>query len=46
MSQIDIAVIKEIDIQKAPKGKVTKYWLHLMDNGMSQPVYLTASYKR
>lgn len=40
MSQIDIAVIKEIDIQKAPKGKVTKYWLHLMDNGMSQPIYV------
>jgi len=40
MAQNDIAIIQQIDINQTPKGKITKYWLHLMDNGMSQPIYV------
>ncbi len=39
-SQNDIRIISELKIEEAPKGEVSKYWLHFINNGMSQPVYV------
>lgn len=39
-SQSDIQIITELDLSTAPVGKVSKYYLHLVDNGLSQPVYV------
>lgn len=37
-SQSDVPVIQTLDLTKAPKGKISKYWLHIADNGLAQPV--------
>ena len=37
-AQTDIPIIKELNLPAVPKGQVSKYWLHLVDNGLSQPV--------
>ena len=37
-SQTDIPIIQQLDLSAAPKGQVSRYWLHLTDNGLSQPV--------
>lgn len=39
-SQSDIQIITELDLSAAPAGKISKYYLHLVDNGLGQPVYV------
>ncbi|MBK7409992.1 MAG: succinylglutamate desuccinylase/aspartoacylase family protein [Saprospirales bacterium] len=34
------AVIKQLNLQDAPSGKVTRYWLYLVTDGMGMPVYV------
>lgn len=34
----DIQVIKELKVEKAPKGAITRYWLELVTDGMGTPV--------
>ena len=36
----DASVIKELNLQNAPPGKITRYWLYLVTDGMGMPVYL------
>lgn len=38
IAQTNIPVISELTIENAPKGEVSKYWLHIISTGMSQPV--------
>lgn len=33
-------VIEKLNIQDAPRGKISRYWLHLVNDGMGMPVYL------
>ena len=40
LAQDNISIIQHIDIEKAPQGKISKYWLHMLDDGLSQPVYV------
>lgn len=41
---MDIKVLDKLDIEKAPKGEITRYWVHLisdgMGNGMNVPVFV------
>ncbi|MGF1532566.1 MAG: succinylglutamate desuccinylase/aspartoacylase family protein [Bernardetiaceae bacterium] len=37
---LDIEVITRLHLQEVPQGVLKKYWLHLISNGMAQPVYL------
>jgi predicted deacylase len=39
-SQSDIQIITELDLSTAPAGKISKYYLHFVDNGLGQPVYV------
>lgn len=39
-SQSDIQIITELDLSAAPAGEISKYYLHLVDNGLGQPVYV------
>jgi predicted deacylase len=39
-SQSDIQIIDQLDLAVVPEGKVSKYYLHLVDNGLGQPVYV------
>lgn len=34
----EIEIISELDLSKAPTGKITKYWLHIISSGLSQPI--------
>ena len=36
----EIETVKELDIDKAPKGKITRYWLEIVKDGMGVPVNL------
>jgi len=38
--QESIPVIDNLDLGTVPAGTIKKYWLHLADNGLSQPVYV------
>ncbi len=41
MEKIDLSekeIITELDLSKVPSGKVSKYWLHIISTGLSQPV--------
>lgn len=33
-------VIEELVIEEVPRGQITKYWLHLVTDGMGLPVYV------
>lgn len=33
-------VIEKLNIQDAPRGKISRFWLHLVNDGMGMPVYL------
>lgn len=33
-------VIRELDLEEAPQGGVTRFWLHLVTDGLGQPVYI------
>lgn len=33
-------IIRELKIEDAPKGKITRYWLHLVTDGMGVPIHL------
>lgn len=35
-----IPIITELDIEQAPAGTISKYWLHLTSNGLSQPILI------
>ena len=37
-AQQDIPVIETLDLAAAPAGQVSRYWLHMISNGLSQPV--------
>lgn len=39
-SQSDIQIITQLDLSAAPAGKISKYYLHFVDNGLGQPVYV------
>jgi len=34
----EATIISELDLSKVPSGKITKYWLHIISSGLSQPV--------
>lgn len=34
----DIEIIKQLDVTKAPKGAITRYWLDLLNDGMGVPI--------
>jgi predicted deacylase len=36
----DATVIRELNLSQAPKGSITRYWLHLVTDGMGMPVYV------
>lgn len=36
----DIDVIREVDIKSYPKNKITYKWLHIVSNGIGQPIYI------
>jgi len=36
----EIEVIKKLDIEKAPKGAITRYWLELVTDGIGVPVQI------
>ena len=38
--QSDIQIITQLDLNAAPAGKISKYYLHFVDNGLGQPVYV------
>ncbi|MEM6298953.1 MAG: succinylglutamate desuccinylase/aspartoacylase family protein [Bacteroidota bacterium] len=40
MRYLDIEVITRLKLEEVPTGEVKKYWLHLISNGIAQPVYL------
>jgi predicted deacylase len=40
IAQSNIPVIQRIDLENVPEGKVSKYNLQLINNGMGQPVYV------
>ena len=33
-------VIEQIDLTETPRGKISRYWLHITDDGLGLPVYL------
>ena len=37
-AQPDVPIIQNLDLSKAPPGKVSKFWLHVVSNGLAQPV--------
>ncbi|MBK7335461.1 MAG: succinylglutamate desuccinylase/aspartoacylase family protein [Saprospirales bacterium] len=38
LSNNQAAIIKDLNIQEAPKGKITRYWLYLVTDGMGMPI--------
>lgn len=40
MTKEDTKVITELDLSEVPKGKISRYWLHLVTNGLSLPIYV------
>jgi len=36
----NIEIIKKLDVSQAPKGEITRYWLHLVDDGMGVPTHV------
>jgi predicted deacylase len=39
-SNTNIEIIKELNIDEAPKGAITRYWLEIVKDGMGIPVHL------
>lgn len=37
---LDIEVVTRLKLREVPQGQLKKYWLHLISNGLAQPVYL------
>lgn len=35
-----VKVIEQIDLDDSPRGEISRYWLHLTDDGLGLPVYL------
>lgn len=40
MTKEDTKVITELNLSEVPKGKISRYWLHLVTNGLSLPIYV------
>ena len=40
--QIDdnVKVIKELNVDQAPKGAITRYWLNLVTDGIGVPIHV------
>jgi len=36
----NIEIIKQLDVTQAPKGAITRYWLHLLNDGMGVPIHV------
>jgi len=36
----DVQIVEAISPQEAPRGQITKYWLHLVTDGMGVPVHV------
>ena len=36
----EVAIIKALDVQKVPKGTISRFWLNLVTDGMGQPVQI------
>ena len=36
----DIKVVRNLDLDGIPEGTIRKYWLHLVTNGLGQPIYV------
>lgn len=36
----DAQIIHQLELDKAPKGRISQYWLHLVTDGMGIPVYI------
>jgi predicted deacylase len=39
-TDLDIEIIKELNVKKAPKGAITRYWLEIVKDGMGAPIHL------
>ncbi len=35
---MEVKIVNKLDIQKAPKGEVMRYWVHLISDGMGNPI--------
>jgi predicted deacylase len=35
-----IEIISELNIEKAPVGAITRYWLEIVEDGMGMPIHL------
>ncbi len=40
MLKEDTKVISNLDLSEVPSGKISRYWLHLVTNGLSLPIYV------
>ena len=36
----EVKIIKALEVQKIPKGTISRYWLNLVTDGMGQPVQI------
>lgn len=36
----DVNIIHRLNIEEVPVGKITRYWLHLVTDGMGMPIYI------
>jgi len=36
----ETTVIRELNVEEAPKGMISRYWLHLVTDGMGVPIYI------
>lgn len=36
----DVPTLKKLELSEAPKGKISRYWVHIVSDGMGQPVFV------
>ncbi len=36
----DIRVVRKLELSGVPRGEIQKYWLHLVTNGIGQPIHI------
>jgi len=40
MRYLEIKVIDHLDLERAPSNQLSKFWVHLTENGLAQPIYI------
>lgn len=38
--QFSVEIIKQLEVSQIPAGKITRYWLHIIEDGMGFPIYM------